>query len=254
MGHMASDRAAKVCSWLAAAAFAGNEPLSLGLLCRAVREHLDVDGASVTLMAHPDSATAPRVLQETLASTGARSAGLEELHLTLGEGPSADAFSRDTTMLIPDLHDSAADRWPGFVPMALDSGVAAIFALPFRAGANPAGVLTAHRAIPGALTPDDLADAGVFAHLALQLLLDGSSPDMDAEWGRTNGAAADRGEVHQAVGMTAVQLGVGMHEALSRLRAHAFAQDAPLFEVAREVTGRRLRLPPDVAPDSRPGE
>jgi hypothetical protein len=48
--------------------------------------------------------------------------------------------------------------------------------------------------------------------------------------------------VHQASGMVAVQLGVGVGEALVRLRAYAFAQDCPLTAVAGDVVGRRLRF------------
>ena len=49
-------------------------------------------------------------------------------------------------------------------------------------------------------------------------------------------------EVHQASGMVSVQLGVGVGEALVRLRAHAYAAEQPLREVAADVVGRRLQL------------
>jgi AmiR/NasT family two-component response regulator len=46
--------------------------------------------------------------------------------------------------------------------------------------------------------------------------------------------------VHQATGMIAAQLNVGVAEALVRLRANAFATDRPIDQVATEVvTGRR---------------
>src|SRR5581483_7452688 len=48
--------------------------------------------------------------------------------------------------------------------------------------------------------------------------------------------------VHQASGMVAVQLGVGVGEALICLRAYAFANDRPVTEVAEDVVGRRLRF------------
>jgi len=48
--------------------------------------------------------------------------------------------------------------------------------------------------------------------------------------------------VHQASGMVAVQLGVGVGEALARLRAYAFANDRLLTEVAEAVVARKLRL------------
>lgn len=42
--------------------------------------------------------------------------------------------------------------------------------------------------------------------------------------------------------MVAVQLGVGVGEALVRLRAYAFGNNRLLDEVADEVVGRQLRF------------
>ena len=48
--------------------------------------------------------------------------------------------------------------------------------------------------------------------------------------------------VHQAAGMVAAQLDVGVGQALIRLRAHAFGHDRPLTEVAADVVARELRF------------
>jgi AmiR/NasT family two-component response regulator len=45
--------------------------------------------------------------------------------------------------------------------------------------------------------------------------------------------------------MISVQLGVGIAEAFSRLRARAFAQGRPLSELAADVVARRRRFDPD---------
>ena len=42
--------------------------------------------------------------------------------------------------------------------------------------------------------------------------------------------------------MVSVQLGVGVGEALARLRARAFANDTPVTALAAEVIARRLRF------------
>ena len=42
--------------------------------------------------------------------------------------------------------------------------------------------------------------------------------------------------------MVAVQLGVSVGEALIRLRAHAFANDRQLAELAQDVIDRQLRF------------
>jgi hypothetical protein len=54
--------------------------------------------------------------------------------------------------------------------------------------------------------------------------------------------------VHQAAGMVAAQLDVGVGEALVRLRAHAFGDDRRLADVADDVVGRRLRFTHDGGP------
>ena len=76
-------------------------------------------------------------------------------------------------MLVPDLAP-LTERWPGFAPAAVDAGARALFAFPLQAGAIRAGMLLLYRAQPGPLTPQQLADALVFADIALQLLLDSS--------------------------------------------------------------------------------
>ena len=48
--------------------------------------------------------------------------------------------------------------------------------------------------------------------------------------------------VYQAVGMVVARLRLRPYEALARLRAHAFATDTTLDEVAMAVVERRLRL------------
>jgi hypothetical protein len=42
--------------------------------------------------------------------------------------------------------------------------------------------------------------------------------------------------------MISVQLNVSLADALVRLRAHAYAQDRPIAEVAGDVVARRLRF------------
>jgi hypothetical protein len=48
--------------------------------------------------------------------------------------------------------------------------------------------------------------------------------------------------VGQAAGMLAVRLGTTVGEALVRLRAHAYSEDRPLAEIAREVLAGRLSI------------
>ena len=55
---------------------------------------------------------------------------VEELTLTLGEGPGVDALT-DGPVMVADLaaHDCQR-RWPAFAPAAVGAGIRAMFALP----------------------------------------------------------------------------------------------------------------------------
>jgi len=113
------------------------------------------------------------------------------------------------------------------------------------------GVLSLYRARPGPLEVEELADALVFADIALQLLLDVSSGIVGSpDYQLLDGVLGARAEIHQATGMISVQLGVSLEEALVRLRAHAFANGAALGDVAGDVVRRRLRFGPGTAPGS----
>jgi hypothetical protein len=237
---VAGERTTRVWAWIAAAC-EGDAPASLAALCRAAVSRLGVDGASVIAVSGP-------AVREPLSASGELSARLEELLFTTGEGPGADDFRFGSPMLIPDL-ESVAGRWPGFVPAAVAAGARALFALPLQAGAIRVGVLSLYRARPGPLMPQELADALVFADIALQLLLDSASGISGlAGYQPLDGLSDSRAEVYQAVGMISVQMGVSLEEALVRLRAHAFAAGTPLDDIAGDVVSRRLRLDPDPRP------
>jgi hypothetical protein len=230
-----SDRAVKVWAWIAAA-HDGDAPVSMAAVCTAVARNLRVDGASVTVMSG-------LLAREPLFASDELSARLEELQFTTGEGPGTDEFRLGSPVLIADL-DSAAARWPGFVPEAVAAGARAIFALPLQAGAIRLGVLSLYRVLPGPLPPGELADVLVFADIALQLLLDAASGISGSPEYRPDGMSDRRAVVYQATGMISVQLGVSLEEALMRLRAHAFTSSVALGEVAGDVVSRRLRFDP----------
>jgi hypothetical protein len=177
---------------------------------------------------------------------------LEEWQLTFGQGPCLDAFMGGGPVLVVDLHSpESATRWPVFTPAALASGAHAVFALPLQIGAIRVGVLDLYQTRPGGLSADKLADALAFADTAGMLLLDtaaGTQSDTaDLAW-QNGDHTAHQAQVHQATGMILVQLGISAEAAFARLRAHAYAHDRRLGEVARDVIERRLRFSPERPP------
>ncbi|MDC0770703.1 ANTAR domain-containing protein [Streptomyces sp. HD] len=213
-------------------------------VCTAAVAALPVGGAGLSAM----SGTAP---SHPLCSTDTVSEQLEELQLTLGEGPCVDAFVRGSAVLTPDLLTRGLqDRWMVFADAALEAGARAVFALPLQMGAISPGVLDLYANIPTVLDTEELADALAFADLATLVLLDAR---IDETGGPRGGPVEDlgayRAEIDQASGMLTVQLGVGIEEAFVRLRAYAFAQGRRLADVAADVVAGRLRFTPDAEPD-----
>ncbi|MGW0763545.1 hypothetical protein ACWD1Y_45045, partial [Streptomyces sp. NPDC002814] len=135
-------------------------------VCTAAVAALPVGGAGLSAM----SRIAP---SHPLCSTDAISERLEELQLTLGEGPCVDAFTHGSAVLTPDLLTGALqDRWVVFADAALEAGARAVFAFPLQIGAISPGVLDLYAGVPTVLDAEELADALAFADLATLLLLD----------------------------------------------------------------------------------
>jgi GAF domain-containing protein/ANTAR domain-containing protein len=230
---MSADRIAR--AWLLITERAGAAPVSLAHVCDAAVLGVGVDGAGLTVMTSPTVRAVVHVTDQVAAR-------LEELQLTLGQGPCVDAFAGGPVLTTDLQAGSAQARWPAFSPAALDAGARAVFALPLQIGAIRIGVLDLYRARPHGLTAAALADALTFAETATALALDGVD---HADPGRPATLSGDQAVVHQAAGMISVQLEVRVDVAFARLRAYAFATDRRLTEVAQAVVDRRLRFHPD---------
>ncbi len=243
---MSGERLARVLAHLATDAASRGITTSSEAACEACVSLIGVSGAQLTLMNGTGRG-------ESRYSTNDIGTQLENLRFTLGEGPCEDAIRFGLPVLIGDLDSwTNHQRWPLFVPSAGATGARAVFAFPLRSGAIRIGALVLHRTSPGTLSPDQISNALVVADVVMSLLVDeltrvhlgSGAPLLD-------GMPLSRAEVHQATGMLSAQMGVSMDEALVRLRAHAFAHDQPVVEVARDIVARRLRLSPDGRSESR---
>jgi hypothetical protein len=179
----------------------------------------------------------------SLCTTNEMSDVVEQLQYALGEGPCVDASRQDFPVLEPALAQPSTPRWLAFTAPAIAAGVRAVFGFPLQVGAVRLGALNLCRDRPGPLSDDQHADALVMAGIAAQAVLvlqTGAPPERLAS---ELGAGADfHYEVHQASGMVAAQLEVGVGQALVRLRAYAFGNDLHLAEVANDVVARKLRF------------
>jgi hypothetical protein len=214
-------------------------------LCEVCADVAGMSGAGIMLMAG-------EVPAGSLCSSNVVSDLIEDLQFALGEGPCVDAYNQGRPVLEPDLVDPVTPRWLAFTPPVVEAGARAAFGFPLQVGSVRLGALNLYRDRPGPLNDEQYADALVLAGVAARAVLAVQAqapPGMLAA--ELEEGANFRFVVHQASGMVAVQLGVGVGEALLRLRSHAFGVDRPLSEVAEEVVGRQLRFD-EPRPEAKP--
>jgi GAF domain-containing protein len=214
----------------------GATDLGTKRLCEVCADVTGVTGAGIMLMSGD-------VPHGSLCTTDGVSELIEDLQYALGEGPCVDAFRQDRPVIEPDLAALGMPRWPAFTGPAVEAGVRAVFGFPLQVGAVRLGALNLYRDRPGSLDDERHADALVMADVAAQAILVLQADAPPGTLATELAAGADfHYVVHQAAGMVAAQLDVSVGQALIRLRAHAFGNDRPVTDVARDVVARRLRF------------
>ncbi|GAA4964215.1 GAF and ANTAR domain-containing protein [Actinoplanes utahensis] len=204
-------------------------------LCERAASSLSAAGAGLSVFAQDNQFS-------LLAAADPASERLEELQLVLGEGPCIDAAADRRPALIADLGQVAPTRWPLYADAMRDAGIRAIFAFPLQIGAAQLGVLDLFRAEQGPLSGTELRRAFDLAGEAVTILLDGQE-QRGTE--RTDDVMAGPFELFQAQGMVMIQIGGTLAEAMARIRAHAYAEDCRLIDVAREILAGDLRFDRD---------
>ncbi len=208
--------------------------LTLELICQVCCDLLPITVASIVLMGTEG-------VEGITGASNSLAAAIQNEEFTLGEGPATEVRRQGRAVLVSDLGDATSD-WPQFVPAAARLGVGAIYAIPLRIGAVDLGVLVLGGAIPRALAAQELADSFLIGDLVSRLVLDLQVGVTSESLAWALDATDSRTVVHQATGMIAAQLNVGVAEALVRLRANAFATDRPIDQVAAEVVAGRRRF------------
>ncbi|HLI39460.1 MAG TPA: GAF domain-containing protein [Streptosporangiaceae bacterium] len=164
-----------------------------------------------------------------------------DLEIVTGEGPATEAARNDT--LVSAAGRTLRDRWPQFGPAIADLGILAVIAVPMRLDASRLGVLCAYNREP-VIGGHTIEAAGRIAEaLTHSLLAGGAGAPEDATPLVPVVEEADyQAVVHQAAGMVSVQCECAVGDAEALLRAHAFAEDQPVEEVARRIVRGSLRL------------
>ncbi len=170
-----------------AAAERDAQPRRISELCV---EMLGVTGAGISMVTTSGN-------HGVVCATDEVSAKIEDLQLTLGEGPCIDSVRGGSPVLISDLGalgDFSGERWPAFLEGAGAAGVRAVFAFPLRIGAISVGAMDLYRDVPGDLAVDELPAALMAADAAAHALLHlDDPPDATASRGlRTSAPSTTR--------------------------------------------------------------
>jgi transcriptional regulator with GAF, ATPase, and Fis domain len=203
----------------------------LSAVCERACRRLGVHGAAIVLHMHSGA-------HDLVARAGSGAVEADEAQFVAGEGPAITARTLAAPVLVSDLRADPATPWPGFIELATEAKIAAMFSFPLLSSARRLGTLDLHRRDPGPLTAVQIAEAELLARLAAATV---------AVFGDRLARRAEAGEghyqrVHRAIDMLADQLDESTTEAAARLRSHAFSHGLSPRTVAEAVLTHHLNL------------
>ena len=200
---------------------------------------LDVESAGLLL-------ADPLEQLRLLAATSEETRELELFQLQADEGPCVDCYSTGQPVSVADLQ-AEANRWPRFVPAAIDAGFASVHAVPMRAAGIVLGALGLFGGRPGALSDADLLVGQTLAHVASVAILQEHAPTPATVMPQLRNALTSRILVEQAKGFLRETLDVSVEQAFQLLRGYARTHGEHLTDVARRLMTDRPSRPVLVA-------
>jgi GAF domain-containing protein len=195
---------------------------------------LDIESAGILL-------ADPLEQLRLLAATSEQARDLELFQLQADQGPCVDCYTTGQPVSVADLA-AVTEKWPRFVPAAVDAGFASVHALPMRAAGIVLGALGLFGTRPGELNEADLLVGQTLAHIASVAILQERAPTPAAVMPQLRSALIRRVLVEQAKGFLRESLDVSVEEAFALLRTYARSHGEHLTDVARRLmTDRQAR-------------
>jgi transcriptional regulator with GAF, ATPase, and Fis domain len=189
---------------------------------------LNVSAAGILLTDQRDA------LQLVAASTE-QARLLELFQLETYEGPCVDCFDTGRPVVIHDLA-AARDRWPSFVPKAIETGFASVHALPMRLRTEVVGALNLFGAEAGPLSAEAIQLGQALADVAtIGLLQARTIRRRETLTEQLQTALNSRVIIEQAKGVIAERHNIDMAGAFALLRSGARNHNRRLSDLAREV-------------------
>lgn len=212
----------------------GEVPQLLGRLAEQIALLLHATGAGVLLL---DEAGSPRLV----IATDGRTERVEQRQLDVVQGPGHDALRDGRCVTSPDLRQE--QRWPRFVPVAVEHGCLSAACVPLQVGDSPIGALDLYRDVPSSWVTDELALAEGLAAIVAGCVVHARAHAEDQRLVRQlERALESRVSIEQAKGVLAERHHITTAAAFERLRGHARHHNLHLAEVARGVVEGHVRL------------
>jgi hypothetical protein len=203
-------------------------------LARACAAALPVDGAGLSI--HDMSG-----LRTPIGASDQVAAQAERLQFTHGVGPCLRAHDDGVAIAFDEA--DIARNWPVFhASLVTDTPFRAVLSVPLLPPLGPLVVLDLYASDPQTLPAtdrEDVADVTIALTRAMVAAALGAPMEEGRRGWWDSPDALRRARVWQATGMVNVALGLDTAAALDTLRAHAFATDRVVDDVAADlVTGR----------------
>lgn len=167
---------------------------------------------------------------------------VEALEAQLIEGPCVQALRAGAVVVEPDLAE-AVERYPRFVPRALEIGIRSIHALPLTGRGEMVGAVDIIHTEPLDLPAGDIAVAQMLADVAVSYIFAVRLHEHSSKLATQLQRALDtRVVIEQAKGILGERHGEPLPRAFDRLRRHARGSNLTVREVASDVVAGKLRL------------
>ena len=213
-------------------------------LARACAELLPVYGAGISLCFAPGR-------HLPLGASDPTSSEIERQQFTTGEGPCV--ASHDSGAPVLATTSTLSSQWPGFYDaLATRTPVRSIITLPLPDPLTGIGALDLYISPPQGvevLDPMDALTAGAYVTAALHEATSRAALDSGLPAWVDAPPAQRRSLVWQAIGLVSTALHVPGADALSLLRARAYAEASSLDELAARLLAGEVQ-PEDMAVDS----
>jgi GAF domain-containing protein len=196
---------------------------------------LDIESAGILL-------ADPLEQLRLLAATSEQTRDLELFQLQADQGPCVDCYATGQPVSVADLA-AATEKWPRFVPAALDAGFASVHAVPMRAAGMVLGALGLFGTRLGELNDADLLVGQTLAHITSVAILQDHAPTPSTVMPQLRSALTRRVLVEQAKGFLRENLDISVEDAFQLLRSYARTHGEHLTEVARRLMTDRQSRP-----------